>query len=78
MSGSFLNVASGGRLETADGSGSFEVDYGGSGPYANEIVLSNFETGSVPEPFGITSLLLAGVAVLPLRQLRRPRSHSHQ
>jgi hypothetical protein len=68
MSGSFLNVASGGRLETADGLGSFEVDYGGSGTYADEIVLSNFQPTSVPEPASLGMLSVLGVALLARRR----------
>jgi hypothetical protein len=37
IAGQFTNVASGGRLSTADGSGSFVVTYNG-----NQVVLSNF------------------------------------
>jgi hypothetical protein len=66
LSGAFLNVADGGRLETADGLGSFEVMYG-SGDFANEIVLEDFEP-SVPEPTGIT---LMGAGLLGLLGRRR-------
>ena len=37
LGGAFTNVAPGGRLETSDGFGSFQVDYD-----ATHIVLSNF------------------------------------
>jgi hypothetical protein len=61
LTGSFLNVSDGGRLETADGTGSFEVLYG-SGEFANEIVLEDFQVSPVPEPssivFTLTSLSL--------------------
>jgi hypothetical protein len=67
LSGSFLNVANGGRLETLDGWGSFQVNYG-SGAYANEIVLSDFEP-PVPEPtFGCA--LIAGSSLLLARRRR--------
>jgi hypothetical protein len=69
--GSFLNVASGGRLETADGSGSFEVDYGGTGAYQNEIVISDYQAGQVPEP---TAMLLTAMA-LPTLLGRGRRRH---
>lgn len=43
ISGAFGNVASGQRLTTADGLGSFQVDYGPSSRFdPNQIVLSNF------------------------------------
>jgi hypothetical protein len=69
MSGSFLNVASGGRLETADGSGSFQVLYGGNGQYADEIVLGDF-VATVPEPTSIAMLCCAGGALLARRRSR--------
>jgi hypothetical protein len=49
LTGEFLNVIDGGRLETTDGLGSFLVNYG-TGADANEIVLSDFEASAVPEP----------------------------
>ena len=42
ITGAFINVASGARLNTSDGSGSFVVTYNG-----NSIVLSNFQASSV-------------------------------
>lgn len=49
LTGSFMNVASGQRLITADGLGSFQVDYGAESPYGSDkITLSNFQ--AVPEP----------------------------
>ena len=66
LTGAFDDVASGGRLETTDGLGSFEVDYG-TGPNANEIILSNFT--ATPEPSSLT--LLIGSAFLMRR--RRPK-----
>ena len=47
LSGSFLNIASGGRLTTSDGSGSFLVDYS-----QNNLVLSNF----VPSGMAIAAI----------------------
>jgi hypothetical protein len=41
LSGAFTNVASGGRLTTTDGLGSFRVTYAG----ANAVVLSDFQSG---------------------------------
>src|SRR5262249_40002453 len=37
LTGHFINITSGGRLDTSDGFGSFQVDYAGT-----QIVLSNF------------------------------------
>ena len=62
--GEFSDVANGARLETADGLGSFIVNYGPASPYgANNLVLSQGQ--SVPEPsmwmmFGVTAVLLCG------------------
>jgi hypothetical protein len=43
LSGAFTNVASGQRLITSDGVGSFRVHYGPSSPFnPNHVVLSNF------------------------------------
>ena len=67
LSGAFLNVASGGRLETADGLGSFEVDYGGTGPYAGDVVLTHFAATPVPEP----ALWVGLVALSALGRRRR-------
>ena len=63
ISGAFDNVPSGGRLATADGFGSFRIDYQGS-----DVVLSNFV--AVPEP-AVTSLF--GAVALVVRQRRRSR-----
>lgn len=73
LSGSFLNVTDGGRLETADGFGSFQVNYGDSAA-PNSVVLSNFVDGggSVPEPATL-ALLLAGAGCLALLRRRRGR-----
>jgi T5SS/PEP-CTERM-associated repeat protein len=44
VTGTFANVANGGRLATADGSGSFLVNYGAASAFnPKQIVLSNFE-----------------------------------
>lgn len=44
LSGSFSNVASGGRLATTDGSGSFKVTYAGQ----TAVTLSDFQSGMPP------------------------------
>ena len=64
LSGTFSNVASGGRLLTTDGLGSFIVSYNGS-----SVILSNFQ--AVPEPSTFV-MLLGGLGVLFC--LQRPRS----
>jgi hypothetical protein len=54
LSGAFGNVASGGRLMTADGFGSFLVTYSAT---SRQVVLSSFV--GVPEPGAIALLALA-------------------
>ena len=46
LSGAFNNVASGGRLQTTDGSGNFLVTYAGQ----NSVVLTQFQSGALPSP----------------------------
>jgi hypothetical protein len=65
LSGSFLNVADGGRLVTTDGLGSFQVLYG-SGAFANEIVLENFQ--AIPEPSCLALLAVAPPVLLARRK----------
>ena len=49
IAGSFANAANGARLETADGLGSFQVNYGASSAEApNQVVLSNFSSSLAP------------------------------
>jgi hypothetical protein len=70
LGGTFANVANGMRLETDDGFGSFQVNYGAGSAFApNSVVLSNFANVSIPEP-GSMALLAAGAMLL----LRRSRS----
>ena len=55
--GVFANVLPGQRLFTADGKGSFVVNYGATNPFgANKVVLSNFQ--NIPEPMSLTAMLL--------------------
>ena len=69
ITGSFLNVANGGFLATADGLGTFKVNYGlGSGFAANEVILSDFV--AVPEP-STWALLITGLGVAAYTRLRR-------
>ena len=67
--GAFDNVANGGRLNTADGFGSFQVNYGSGSLFgAQSVVVTAF----VPEP-SAALLLTASLAVLGLRRTaRRP------
>jgi hypothetical protein len=51
LSGSFTNVASGARLSTTDGSGSFLVEYGPGATNPNHVVLRDFQPVIVPETF---------------------------
>ena len=61
LSGVFDNVASGARLTTADGTASFQVNYGAGSPYgADNVVLSDPQ--AVPEP--ASRLLFAGGAMI--------------
>ena len=49
LAGSFANVASGARLDTADGKGSFQVNYGASSTHGPaQVVLSNFSSKLAP------------------------------
>jgi len=72
FTGEFLNVSDGGRLMTTDGYGSFQVNYG-SGPYANEVVLSDFQ--AVPEPASF-ALLAMGSFLLGTRRHPAARGRS--
>ncbi|MBL9215914.1 MAG: PEP-CTERM sorting domain-containing protein [Opitutaceae bacterium] len=67
--GSFSNIANGSRLLTADGFGTFVVNYGAGSPYGvNKVVLSNLE--AIPEP-STWALLLTGGATLAYAARRR-------
>jgi T5SS/PEP-CTERM-associated repeat protein len=48
ITGSFANVANGQRLFTADGLGSFLVNYGPGNPNSNHVILSAFQVGGLP------------------------------
>ncbi len=67
LSGAFLDAANGGRLVDTNGTGSFLVNYG-SGAYANEIVLTNFQ--AVPEPATLALLAIACAEMLLLKRRR--------
>ncbi len=56
LSGSFINVANGGRVTTTDDLGSFLVQYG-TGANSGSVVLSNFTP--VPEPSALALLAMA-------------------
>ena len=66
--GAFDNIASGSRLATDDGFGSFIVNYGAGSPFGTQnVVLSNAIV--IPEP-SFSSLLLLGLAALGLLRRR--------
>ena len=68
ISGEFNSLASGNRIATSDGLGSFQVDYGPSSPFgSNKIVLSQGQ--AVPEP-SAAIFILGGGALLFRRQPR--------
>jgi hypothetical protein len=69
LSGAFGNVPDGGRLVTTDGEGSFLVNYG-SGSYASEIVVSDYQT--VPEP--ATGMVIGVLAVGHFWRRRTPKA----
>jgi hypothetical protein len=69
LSGAFTNVASGARLLTADGIGTFRVDYG-TGDFLKSVVLSDFQP--VPEP-STWALLLSGASAVVWTAMRRRR-----
>ena len=64
--GAFANVANGARLTTADGFGSFQVNYGAGSAFGPQDVVLSFP---VPE-HGTPLLALAGGAALLLRRRR--------
>jgi len=73
LSSSFLNVANGSRLTTADGLGSFVVNYGPTSAFGvNDVVLTNF--ASIPEPSTWALFILGGSGALAfmVRQRRAP------
>ncbi len=69
LSGSFYNVANGGRLTTTDNLGSFLVQYG-TGANSGSVVLSGFTPA--PEP-GALALLVAALPVAALFNRHRHR-----
>ena len=68
LTGGFSDVANGGRLETTDGYGSFQVNYGSGSQFdPDSVVLSNFlasiNVQSVPEPPSLVLVVLGAVGV---------------
>ncbi|MGE3309010.1 MAG: hypothetical protein AB7O66_03500 [Limisphaerales bacterium] len=75
ISGSFVNVANGGRVTLDDGT-SFLVNYGAGSAFPDRVVLSDFR--AVPEPrlwgvFGGAGLLLWAIARRPVQSSFSPR-----
>jgi hypothetical protein len=62
-------VINGGRVETADGSGSFLANYETTNG-VQSLVLSDFQAGSVPEP-GVMVVIAAGMMAMLPRYRRR-------
>jgi PEP-CTERM motif len=73
LTGSFLNVADGGSLETTDGTGYFTVYYADS-EYPNQIVLTDFQPGTIPEPTCIALLGVGSIGLTLRRRQRKPTS----
>jgi len=73
--GQFANVASGERLLTADGLGSFAVRYGADNGFDQGLVVSNFAVAAVPEPASY-AMLLAGLALIGAMGFRRHGGHA--
>jgi hypothetical protein len=70
ITGNFSDVVNGARLETADGLGSFIVNYGPSSPYgADSVVLS--QPQGIPEP---STWLMLAIGALVLTEGLRIRS----
>ena len=51
LTGAFSNVASGARLATSDGKGSFRVDYGAGSAEPNKVIVSDYIAVNAPETF---------------------------
>jgi hypothetical protein len=64
----FTNVASGGRVATSDGLGSFQVDYG---PTSQNIVLTNFAVVPEPTTWGLLAFGLMTAAAARCRSWRQ-------
>ncbi|MFA7345471.1 MAG: PEP-CTERM sorting domain-containing protein, partial [Terrimicrobiaceae bacterium] len=60
ITGNFFNIASGERLTTLDGWGSFQVDYTGG-----NLIVSNFI--AIPEPSSLVLFVIAGWIIVLLR-----------
>jgi hypothetical protein len=72
LSGSFANVADGGRLLTNGGAGSFVVSF----EDGSSVRLSQFSVSAVPEPGSATFLILASVTMLVRRRRKCSKGFS--
>ena len=69
LNGTFASLANGARLATADGLGSFQVNY-----FSNTLTLSNFQP--IPEPSTYVLLTIGAAGALLAERRRRRRAHA--
>lgn len=73
LTGTFENVANGGRLFNSDKNRSFVVNYGPSSAFdVNSVVFSNFTFTPIPEP-STWALMALALGLVGMRITRRPR-----
>lgn len=75
LQNSFANALNGQRLSTADGLGSFLINYGPTSPFdPNQIRLTNFQTGSLPGDFNGNGAVENADLTLLLNNWAKPTS----